>query len=249
MKNSKVKTFFRTFFGRGVIIKISSIVALLFILGAVLAPVISRYDPNEIDLTMMLQDPTGEHLLGCDAQGRDVFTRLLYGARISLLASVFSCMLAAAVGMVLGLVAGYYEKVAATLILRYIDIQLSIPPLLFTIIIGMLIGRSLFGLIVAIAFGLVPGFTRMMYGLVLQIKESDYIIALRLAQIPTWKILMFQLPTASWGNMVSDGYSYIFMKPLLAFVPGICITLTVVAFNIIGDSLRDALDPRLRGKL
>lgn len=128
MKNSKVKTFFRTFFGRGVIIKISSIVALLFILGAVLAPVISRYDPNEIDLTMMLQDPTGEHLLGCDAQGRDVFTRLLYGARISLLASVFSCMLAAAVGMVLGLVAGYYEKVAATLILRYIDIQLSIPP-------------------------------------------------------------------------------------------------------------------------
>ncbi len=284
MKNPKVKTFFRTFFGRGVIIKISSIVALLFILGAVLAPVISRYDPNEIDLTMMLQDPTGEHLLGCDAQGRDVFTRLLYGARISLLASVFSCMLAAAVGMVLGLVAGYYEKVAATLILRYIDIQLSIPPLLFTIIIGMLIGRSLFGLIVAIAFGLVPGFTRMMYGLVLQIKESDYIIALRLAQIPTWKILMFhllpncfpsmivmfatnlgsaimlestlsflgigiQLPTASWGNMVSDGYSYIFMKPLLAFVPGICITLTVVAFNIIGDSLRDALDPRLRGKL
>ena len=73
MKNSKVKTFFRTFFGRGVIIKISSIVALLFILGAVLAPVISRYDPNEIDLTMMLRDPTGEHLLGCDAQGRDVF--------------------------------------------------------------------------------------------------------------------------------------------------------------------------------
>lgn len=284
MKNTKLKSFFKTFFGRGVIIKISTVLALLFIFGALFANILTPYDPNEINLTMMLSDPSAEHILGCDAQGRDLATRLLFGARISLLASVFSCLLAAVIGMILGLIAGYYEKAAANIILRYIDIQLSIPPLLFTIIIGMLVGRSLFGLIVAIAFGLIPGFTRMMYGLVLQIKESDYIVALRLAQIPTWKILTFhllpncfpsmivmfatnlgsaimlestlsflgigiQLPTASWGNMVSDGYSYIFTKPLLAFVPGICITLTVVAFNIIGDGLRDALDPRLRGKL
>lgn len=284
MKNTKLNSFFKTFFGRGVIIKISTVLALIFIFGALFANVLTPYDPNEINLTMMLSDPSAEHLLGCDAQGRDLTTRLLFGARISLLASVFSCLLAAVIGMILGLIAGYYEKAAANIILRYIDIQLSIPPLLFTIIIGMLVGRSLFGLIVAIAFGLIPGFTRMMYGLVLQVKESDYIVALRLAQIPTWKILTFhllpncfpsmivmfatnlgsaimlestlsflgigiQLPTASWGNMVSDGYSYIFTKPLLAFVPGICITLTVVAFNIIGDGLRDALDPRLRGKL
>lgn len=284
MKNTKLNSFFKTFFGRGVIIKISTVLALIFIFGALFANVLTPYDPNEINLAMMLSDPSAEHLLGCDAQGRDLTTRLLFGARISLLASVFSCLLAAVIGMILGLIAGYYEKAAANIILRYIDIQLSIPPLLFTIIIGMLVGRSLFGLIVAIAFGLIPGFTRMMYGLVLQVKESDYIVALRLAQIPTWKILTFhllpncfpsmivmfatnlgsaimlestlsflgigiQLPTASWGNMVSDGYSYIFTKPLLAFVPGICITLTVVAFNIIGDGLRDALDPRLRGKL
>ena len=283
-RNSKANTFLRTFFSRGIIIKISVLLAIIFIVGALFAPVISSYDPNAIDLHITLQNSTPDHVFGTDAQGRDVLTRLLYGARISLLASVFSCMLAAVLGMFLGLLAGYYEKAVATIIMRYIDIQLSIPPLLFTIIIGMIVGHSLGGLIVAIAFGLIPGFTRMMYGLVLSIKGSDYIIALRLEKVPSWKIILkhllpncfpsmivmfatnlgsaimlestlsflgigIQLPTASWGNMVSDGYNYIFTNPMLALLPGICITLTVVAFNIIGDGLRDALDPRLRGKL
>ena len=282
--STPLQTFLRTFFSRGIIIKISLVIVILFLIGALFAPIISRYDPDRIDLHSTFLTASGEHWLGTDAQGRDVFTRMLYGARISLLASVFSCMLAAVLGMLLGLLAGYYEKTVATVILRYIDIQLSIPPLLFTIIIGMLVGHSLGGLIVAIAFGLIPGFTRMMYGLVLQIKGSDYIVALRLAKIPSWKIILkhllpncfpsmivmfatnlgsaimlestlsflgigIQLPTASWGNMVSDGYKYIFTSPLLSLTPGICITLTVVAFNILGDGLRDALDPRLRGKL
>ena len=279
-----MQTFLRTFFSRGIIIKVSLVIVIIFLIGALFAPVISRYDPDRIDLHSTFLTASKEHWLGTDAQGRDVFTRVLYGARISLLASVFSCMLAAVLGMLLGLLAGYYEKTVATIILRYIDIQLSIPPLLFTIIIGMLVGHSLGGLIVAIAFGLIPGFTRMMYGLVLQVKGSDYIVALRLAKIPAWKIILkhllpncfpsmivmfatnlgsaimlestlsflgigIQLPTASWGNMVSDGYKYIFTSPLLSLTPGICITLTVVAFNILGDGLRDALDPRLRGKL
>lgn len=283
-KNTKMKTFLRTFFSRGIIIKISVILAVFFVICAIFAPVISSYDPNAIDLPSSLQDPGPGHLFGTDAHGRDVMTRLLYGARISLLASVFSCLLAAAVGMLLGLLAGYYEKAVATVIMRYIDIQLSIPPLLFTIIIGMIVGHGLGGLVVAIAFGLIPGFTRMMYGIVLSVKGSDYVVALRLANIKSWKIILkhllpnslpsmivmfatnlgsaimlestlsflgigIQLPTASWGNMVSDGYTYLFDKPLLALLPGVCITLTVVAFNIIGDGLRDALDPRLRGKL
>jgi len=180
--------------------------------------------------------------------------------------------------------AGYYEKAAALIIMRYVDIQLSIPPLLFTIVIGLVAGHGLGGLIFAISFGLIPGFTRLMYGIVLSIKESDYIVALRLADIKSYKIILkhllpnsfpsmivmfatnlgsaimlestlsflgigIQMPTASWGNMVSDGYSYLFTNPMLALLPGVCITLIVVAFNIIGDGLRDALDPRLRGKL
>ncbi|WP_207729147.1 ABC transporter permease [Hungatella hominis] len=284
MKNTKIKSFLRTFFSRGIIIKISVVIAFVFIAGAVFAPVIGRYDPNAIELNNALKASGNGHIFGTDAYGRDVFTRLLYGARISLLASVFSCLAAAIIGMLLGLLAGYYEKAAALIIMRYVDIQLSIPPLLFTIVIGLVAGHGLGGLIFAISFGLIPGFTRLMYGIVLSIKESDYIVALRLADIKSYKIILkhllpnsfpsmivmfatnlgsaimlestlsflgigIQMPTASWGNMVSDGYSYLFTNPTLALLPGVCITLIVVAFNIIGDGLRDALDPRLRGKL
>ena len=284
MKNTKIKSFLRTFFSRGIIIKISVVIAFVFIAGAVFAPVIGRYDPNAIELNNALKASGNGHIFGTDAYGRDVFTRLLYGARISLLASVFSCLAAAIIGMLLGLLAGYYEKAAALIIMRYVDIQLSIPPLLFTIVSGLVAGHGLGGLIFAISFGLIPGFTRLMYGIVLSIKESDYIVALRLADIKSYKIILkhllpnsfpsmivmfatnlgsaimlestlsflgigIQMPTASWGNMVSDGYSYLFTNPMLALLPGVCITLIVVAFNIIGDGLRDALDPRLRGKL
>ena len=284
MKNTKIKSFLRTFFSRGIIIKISVVIAFVFIAGAVFAPVIGRYDPNAIELNNALKASGNGHIFGTDAYGRDVFTRLLYGARISLLASVFSCLAAAIIGMLLGLLAGYFEKAAALIIMRYVDIQLSIPPLLFTIVIGLVAGHGLGGLIFAISFGLIPGFTRLMYGIVLSIKESDYIVALRLADIKSYKIILkhllpnsfpsmivmfatnlgsaimlestlsflgigIQMPTASWGNMVSDGYSYLFTNPMLALLPGVCITLIVVAFNIIGDGLRDALDPRLRGKL
>lgn len=284
MKNTKIKSFLRTFFSRGIIIKISVVIAFVFVAGAVFAPVIGRYDPNAIELNNALKASGNGHIFGTDAYGRDVFTRLLYGARISLLASVFSCLAAAIIGMLLGLLAGYYEKAAALIIMRYVDIQLSIPPLLFTIVIGLVAGHGLGGLIFAISFGLIPGFTRLMYGIVLSIKESDYIVALRLADIKSYKIILKHLlpnsfpsmivmfatnlgsaimlestlsflgigilmPTASWGNMVSDGYSYLFTNPMLALLPGVCITLIVVAFNIIGDGLRDALDPRLRGKL
>ncbi|WP_373263942.1 ABC transporter permease [Hungatella hathewayi] len=284
MKNTKIKSFLRTFFSRGIIIKISVVIAFVFIAGAVFAPVIGRYDPNAIELSNALKASGNGHIFGTDAYGRDVFTRLLYGARISLLASVFSCLAAAIIGMLLGLLAGYYEKAAALIIMRYVDIQLSIPPLLFTIVIGLVAGHGLGGLIFAISFGMIPGFTRLMYGIVLSIKESDYIVALRLADIKSYKIILkhllpnsfpsmivmfatnlgsaimlestlsflgigIQMPTASWGNMVSDGYSYLFTNPMLALLPGVCITLIVVAFNIIGDGLRDALDPRLRGKL
>ena len=284
MKNTKIKSFLRTFFSRGIIIKISVVIAFVFIAGAVFAPVIGRYDPNAIELSNALSASGNGHIFGTDAYGRDVFTRLLYGARISLLASVFSCLAAAVIGMLLGLLAGYYEKAVALIIMRYVDIQLSIPPLLFTIVIGLIAGHGLGGLIFAISFGLIPGFTRLMYGIVLSIKESDYIVALRLADIKNYKIILkhllpnsfpsmivmfatnlgsaimlestlsflgigIQMPTASWGNMVSDEYSYLFTNPMLALLPGVCITLIVVAFNIIGDGLRDALDPRLRGKL
>jgi len=279
-----LKLFFKTFFSRGIIVKISAFIAILFILCAIFAPWLTPYHPNEIKLSDSFLEPSSKHFLGCDLFGRDVFTRLLYGARVSLLSSFFSTLVAAVIGMMLGLLAGYYEGVIGVLIMRYVDVQLSIPPLLFTIVIGLIVGHRFGGLIIAISFGLIPGFVRLMYGIVLSIKSNDYIVAVRIANVKNYKIIfrhllpnsfppmiiMFvlnlgmaimlesilsflgigiQLPTASWGNMVADGYSYLLSVPLLAFMPGICITLTIVAFNVLGDSFRDAIDPRLRGIL
>ena len=156
--------------------------------------------------------------------------------------------------------------------------------MLFSIVIGLIAGKGLGGMIAAISFSMLPGFIRLMNGIVLSIKRNDYIVALQVANIKRYKIILkhllpnslpsmfimfamnlgfaimleatlsflgigIQPPMASWGSMVADGYIYLLSEPLLAFTPGLCITLTVVAFNIIGDSLRDAIDPRLRGKL
>lgn len=283
-KSSNLKLLLKIFFSRGIIVKISAVIAVLFILFAIFAPLLTPYHPNEIKLSDSFLEPSSEHLLGCDLYGRDVLTRLLYAARVSLLSSFFSTFLAAVIGMLLGLVAGYYEGVIGVLIMGYVDVQLSIPPLLFIIVIELIVGHGFGGMIIAISFGLIPGFVRLMYGIVLSIKRNDYIVAVRSANVKNYKIIfkhilpnsfppmiiMFvlnlgmaimlesilsflgigiQMPTASWGNMVADGYSYLFSAPLLAFMPGICITLTILAFNVLGDSLRDAIDPRLKGIL
>ena len=159
---------------------------------------ITKHDPNQINLDNALLDPSPEHLLGCDAYGRDVFTRLLYGARVSLLSSIFSTLLAACAGMLLGLVAGYYEGIIGTIILRYVDVQLSIPPLLFTLVIGLIVGKGLGGMIAAISFSMLPGFIRLMNGIVLSIKRNDYVVALQVANIKKIQdyIKTFTPPTA-----------------------------------------------------
>ena len=274
----------RTFFSRGAIVYFAVGVAVIFIFCALFAGLISPYDPNKNVLADAVKSPSAVHLFGTDEFGRDVLTRLIYGCRISLSSSLLACGFAAVVGMLLGLLSGYYEGIVGRVILRYVDLQLSIPPLLFTIIIGMFLGRGLIGLVIALGFGLIPSFVRLMHSQVLALKNSDFITALRLGNIRDAQIIfrhllpntlapmitMFamnlgttvmlestisflgigiQQPTASWGNMVADGEKFLFTAPLLCILPGICVVLLTVAFNIIGDSLSDALDPRLRGKL
>lgn len=283
-RKTKLKAFRKTFFGRGVIAYIAvAIIALLFFV-AIFAPLLTPYNPNQIDLMASLAQPSGKHLLGCDLHGRDLLTRIFYGARISLTLGVFSCIVGAVAGMALGLIAGYTDGPLSSIIMRYVDVQLAIPPMLFTIVIGVLVGHSIIGMIFAMSFGMLPSYIRLMYGLVLSLKNSDYIVALKFANVSTPRIIVrhllpnafptmmvtftmniggtimlestlsflgigIQQPTASWGSMVADGYQYMFTRPLLAFIPGLCILLVVLSFNIAGDSLRDAIDPRLRGKL
>ena len=283
-RKDKIKQFKTTFFSRGIISYLAVGFIALFLIAAIFAPILTPYKPNDMNLRNSLATPSIKHLLGCDLHGRDVVTRLLYGARVSLIVSVFSCVIGAMMGMALGLIAGYTNGPLSTIIMRYVDVQLAIPPMLFTITIGILVGHSILGLIFALSFGMLPSYIRLMYGLVLSLKQSDYITALKFANVKTSKIIVrhllpnafptmmvtftmnlggtimlestlsflgigIQQPTATWGSMVADGYQYIFDRPMLAFAPGLCLLLVVLAFNIAGDSLRDAIDPRLRGKL
>ncbi len=285
-KRNRLKTglFVKSFFSRGLIVKISAVVAVFFVVCAVLAPLLAPHDPNLVDLTKKFAKSSSEYLLGADAYGRDVVSRLLFGARMSFICSFLSCLAGAATGIFLGLLAGYYEGAAGAVIMRYVDIQLSIPPLIFTIVISLFVGTNLAGIIFAISFGMIPTYIRMMYGLVLQLKCNDYITAARVVGVKSAKILfkhllpntfpsmivMFamnlggaimlestlsflgigiQIPTASWGNMIAEAYQFIFTQPVFAVAPGVCLTLVVIAFNIVGDALRDSLDPKLRGKL
>lgn len=283
-QSSKLKGFASTFFSRGFISYASIAIIVLFLLAALFAPILTKYGPNDMNLRDSLAPMSSNHLLGCDLHGRDVVTRLLYGARVSLAVSVFSCIVGALVGMGLGLVAGYTTGPLSSIIMRYVDVQLAIPPMLFTITIGIIVGHSIIGLIFALSFGMLPSYIRLMYGLVLSLKQNDYITALRFANVKTNRIIVrhllpnafptmmvtftmnlggtimqestlsflgigIQQPMATWGSMVADGYQYMFDRPQLAFAPGLCLLLVVLAFNIAGDSLRDAIDPRLRGKL
>ena len=280
----RVEQFFHVFFWRGILVQISLAIIFLFVSAALLAPVLTPYTPYEQDLTKLFAKPSAEHWLGTDNIGRDFLTRLLYGAQISLVTSLLSSIWAGMVGIVLGLIAGYFEGWIGSVIMRIIDAQLSIPSLIFSMVLGMVGGQSIIGMSIAIGVGAIPAYTRMVYGMVLSLKNNDYIVAASLIGQGETQILFRHLlpncfapliviftmslgmaimveaglaylgvgiaaPTPAWGVMVSEGYKYLTLYPRLAILPGLCVMLVVVAFNVVGDGLRDALDPRLRGKL
>lgn len=284
MKNEKLKQAMGVFFSRGVIVKICFALIVIFVSVAIFAPVLTPYEPSAQNLKTILQQPSKEHLLGTDDLGRDLLTRILYGARISIVTSLLSSLIAAAIGTILGLIAGYFEGFIGQLIMRIIDAQLSIPPLVLTMVLAMVFGGGVTGVSIVIGLSMFPSYARVTYGQVLSLKGTDYVIALKLINQRTDKIMLRHLlpncfpslivlftmnlgtaimleasmsylgvgitpPTPAWGSMVSEGYKYIITNPLVALLPGLCVMLIVVAFNVVGDALRDAIDPRLRGKL
>lgn len=274
----------RIFFGRGVIVKLCTAVVLGFIILAVFADWIAPYDPAAQNLVEKLQTPSPAHLLGTDFLGRDVLSRVIYGGRVSIYVSLLSGSFAAVIGIGLGLVAGYVTGIVRRIIMGMTDIVLSIPGIVFTLIIAAIMGNGVMSLTLAIGIGMIPTYIRMVNGLVLSLKENDYIVASKLVGRSEGKILLKHLlpnafpslivlytinlgnaimtesslsylgvginpPTATWGNMVSDAYAYLLQAPWLAIIPGVCIIVLIISFNVVGDGLRDALDPRLRGKL
>jgi ABC-type dipeptide/oligopeptide/nickel transport system permease subunit len=276
--------FFMAFFSRGVIVQVCFALLILFGFLTVFAGWVAPYPPNQLDLPGVLHAPSAAHWLGQDDLGRDVLSRMIYGGRLSLSVSVLAGSLAALIGIGLGLVSGYVGGVVNRTIMAATDVVMSVPNLVFSLVLVAILGGGLLNVVLAIALGMTPTYIRMINGLVLSLRENDYIVAGRLVGLSGRAIVLRHLlpnclpsltvlytinlgnavlvestlsylgvgirpPTASWGSMVSDVYPYLLSAPWLVISPGLCIVLIIISFNVVGDSLRDALDPRLRGKL
>jgi ABC-type dipeptide/oligopeptide/nickel transport system permease subunit len=280
---NEFQRFKRVFLSRG-LVTFGAVIVMLFLLTAAFAPWLAPYDPYEQHLDNLLQTPTWQHWLGTDTLGRDTLSRVIYASRTTLMVGVIALGIAAVVGMVLGLMAGYFGRWVYAVIMRVMDALMAFPMILFALVIASLLGGGLRNVMVALGVALVPGYARLMCGQALSIKENDYILAERSMGAGSMRIMLrhifpnclpplivmitmmmgmtmlaeaglsylgigIEQPQAAWGGMINDGYSRITTNPILSFAPGIAIMLVVFAFNMVGDGLRDALDPRLRGTI
>ncbi len=253
----------------------------LFVAVAILAPVLAPYDPLRGRLGARLQPPSAAHWLGTDELGRDLLTRILFGARVSLHIQVAAVGLALAAGTALGLVAGYRGRLVDQLLMRLLDILMAFPGIFLALAIIAALGTGLGNVIIATAIFLVPQFARVVRASVLALKEKEFVEAaralgegdlaivfryllpnslapiivqtsLRMATVLlTASGLSFlglgvQPPAPEWGAMLSNARSYMITAPHVATMPGAAIVLVVLGFNLLGDGLRDALDPRLK---
>jgi peptide/nickel transport system permease protein len=255
------------------------VVATVFIVAAILAPWIAPYSAGTSDFTATLGHSSGNHLLGTDELGRDVLSRIIWGARASIEAGVLATLLAMAIAVPLGVVAGYYRGWLDTVIARMTDVLLAFPFLIVAVGLAAILGPSLTNATIALGVGAAPGLIRIARGEALALREEDYVRAavangasdLRIiarhvlpnmlstlivqatvaipAAIIGEAVLSFlglgvQPPTPSWGVMLADAQSYLAQAPRLAVYPGIAIFLCSLSFNLLGDGLRDVLDPR-----
>ena len=266
----------------GAIIGLVLVTGLTFV--AIFAPWIAPYDPIEQNLDAIGQGPSREHLLGTDDIGRDELSRLIYGARYSLLIGVVAVAVGLSFGLLLGAIAGYFARLDG-LIMRVMDIMLAIPGFLMAIGIVALWGEGgLLQVMIAIGVVNIPIFTRLMRGSIIAQRDNDYVLAARSVGVPNRKILASHIlpnsispvivaatlalataiidaaglgflglgpqdpATPEWGTMLVDAVRYLQTQPMLAIYPGIAIVIAVMGFNLIGDALREALDPKLRGR-
>ncbi|MFC4735089.1 nickel transporter permease [Bacillus daqingensis] len=252
-----------------------------FILTAIFAPLLTSYQPQSINAGPRLQSPNADHWFGTDDLGRDIFTRIVYGARISLMVGFFAVTGALFFGSLLGIIAGYFGRWIDMIISRIFDIMLAFPSILLAIAIVAILGPSLQNALIAIAIINIPIFGRLVRSKVISIREEEYILAAKAQGMKSGRILIHhvlpnstapiivqatlgfgtaileaaalgflglgaQPPTPEWGSMLSDARQYIQSAPWTVLFPGLSIMLVVLGFNMIGDGLRDALDPKMK---
>jgi peptide/nickel transport system permease protein len=267
---------------------IGAVFVAVFIVCALFAPLIAPEAPNDPHLGRIAggccPGPSADHLFGVDLLGRDMFSRIVYGARFSLLIGVVSVTIGLSIGLVLGSIAGYVGGFVDSLIMRCMDIMLAIPGLLFAIGIVAMLGPGLTQIMIAVGVVNIPIFARLLRGSVLAQRENDFVLAARSVGVRRPTILFGHiLPNAispvivqgtlamataiidvaglgflglgpqdpgtpEWGTMLTDVNSYLQTAPFLAIIPGLAIVVSVLGFNLIGDGLREALDPKLRGR-
>jgi peptide/nickel transport system permease protein len=259
-----------------------------FVLVAIFAPWLAPYGPREQNLSLVREGccpgPSSDYWFGVDALGRDEFSRVLYGARYSLLIGVVSVTVGLSFGLILGSIAGFFGGIVDSVIMRLMDIMLAIPGLLLAIGIVAMLGPGIWQIMIAVGVVNIPVFARLLRGAVLAQRENDFVLAARAIGVPRRTILGSHIlpnaispvivqgtlalataiidvaglgflglgpqdpATPEWGTMLTGTIRYLQTAPHLAIIPGIAIVLSVLGFNLIGDGLREALDPKLRGR-
>lgn len=257
-------------------------VAVVLIIIALFAPLIATTDPTLTDHRSVLAAPGSDMLLGGDQLGRDVFSRLVYGARISLLVGILSVVFGVTIGFLIGLVSAYFGGVTDLIIQRIMDAMMAFPALILALAIMAVLGASITNVIFALSVVFVPGAARTIRSQALSIKENDYVLAARAVGVGDWRIMLRHMApnlaatyivlatislgwaivveaslsflgvgvppsVATWGGMLTGATKYIETAWWVAIFPGLAIAVVVFAWNLLGDALRDVLDPRLRG--
>ncbi len=273
--------------GKGVLIKSLAnplakagfIIIITVFLMAMLAPWIAPYDPNAIDVKKILFAPSFQHWMGTDGLGRDVFSRMLHGSQISLLVGLVAVGISTAIGVVLGAVAGYYRGWVDTVIMRLVDVMLSIPSFFLILAVIAFLTPNIVNIMIVIGLTSWMGVTRLVRAEFLSLTEREFVMASRTLGAKDARLIFthllpnsltpiivssvlgvagavlmesglsflglgVQAPQASWGNILADGREYIQFAWWLSLYPGMAILLTVLGYNLLGEGLRDALDPR-----
>ena len=279
-KNSEFRLFWRML-RKNKLAMLGLIILTLIVLTAIFANVLAPYDYTAQNLVNMKKFPSMEHPFGTDEFGPDIFSRIIYGTRQSLVIGVGSIAIAVLAGGLIGLISGFYGGWLDNLLMRITDVMMAIPGMLLAIAIVAALGSSLKNLLIAIAIAKLPNFARIMRATVMSAREQEYVTASKVMGISNWKILLedilpnslspmivqatlgiafailtaagmsfmglgIQPPTPEWGAMISTAKNYIRDYPYMVMFPGAAIMITILALNLLGDGLRDALDPKLR---
>jgi len=280
---NEFKRFVRVFFKRKIVL-VSFIIVVTMLVVAIFADFVAPFGPYEQNLHNTLAAPCSTHLLGTDALGRDLLSRIIFGMRVAFSAGISTVLVSAFIGTIIGLIAGYSKGIVQTVIMRLTDALMSFPPIILALLIASILRMGVPGVVLAIAITLFPGYIRLICGQVMSVKQNDYVVAAKVAGTKTTHILLRHVlpncmsplivqmtmmmgvaimaeaglsflgigilpPTPAWGSLTFDGYRFLMSRPLLSIAPGLAIMILVFSFNMIGDGLRDALDPKMRGSL